>query len=262
MTIKTRVAFYYIDPITKDNNLLNFTEPNNPPGAELTATLNVGSRSMEDLVTEVQRALNEAGEETYTVTLDRITRLVTISSTDNFNLLITSGSGAGLSVFSLLGFTGADLTGSNSYTGNEAIGSVYTPQFVPQSFKAFENNRQGIQTAVSESANGTVEVVTFGNRQLMEMELMYITNRFRGNDSFIENNPNALAEARDFLEFAITKSDFEVMLDRNDRNTFIKILLERTRSDSKGTGYILNEMLNRGFEDYFTTGKLVFRKSE
>lgn len=260
MTIKTRVLFYYIDPITKDNNVINFREPNNAPALELTSVLNVGSRSMEKFIDEVQRGLNSVGQETYTLTLDRETRLVTITCTDTFELLVSSGSNIGTSVYSLLGFNGVDRTGSTSYVSDTPIGSSYSPQFPPQSFTSFDDNERGIQSSINESANGTVEVVTFGSKKLMDMEIMYITERFRGKDSFIENNANALSEARQFMNFLITKSNLEIMLDRDDRATFIEILLERTPQDSKGTSYQIREMISRGFENYFTTGKLVFRK--
>lgn len=260
MTIKTTPIFYLIDAINGDNRILNFVEPNVPPGLELTATLAVGSRAMEQLMTEVARALNDSGQQNYTVTLDRNTRLVTISSDDTFELLVQTGSQVGSSPFSLLGFTGSDRTGASSYEGDTPIGSTYVPQFAPQSFLAFEDNNEGIQTSLNESASGVVEVVTFGARRLMEMELRFITDRPQGKGAYIQNNPNAVQEARDFLEFLITKSNLEFMKDINDRNTFDTVILERTQQARDGTSYRLQEQIDEGFADYFSTGLLTFRK--
>lgn len=259
MTIQTKPVFYYVEPVTKDNNVINFVEPNIAP-VELTAELLVGTRSPEELATEVSRALNDAGLQTYTVTFNRADRTLEIASDDTFELLFNSGTNVGLSVHPLLGFDTTDLTGQTSYIGQSPLGVEYLPQFIPQRFKDFQNNLEGIQTSINESASGTVEVVTFGDRRFMEMELTYITDRFKVKGHPISNNPNAVAEARSFLEFCITKSNLEFMIDRADRNTFETVLLERTRQDRNGTSYELTELLSQNLEGYFTTGLLVFRR--
>lgn len=260
MTIQTKPVFYYVDPITKDNNSLSFREPNQPPALELITELNVGTRAPEELVTETVRALNDIGQETYSVTFDRNTRLVTISSTDIFDLLISSGSTSGNSVFSLLGFTGSDLTGASSYTANNELGVQYLPQFFPQQFVSFDDNLEGIQTSINESAAGVVEVVTFGNRRLMEMEITNITNRPKVKGHPIDNNQNAVEEARAFLTFIISKSNLEFMIDRENRLVFDTIILERTRQSRTGTSFRLSELVEQGLESYFTTGRLTFRR--
>ena len=260
MTIQTIPRFYYIDPISGDNNLLNFREPNQPPALELTAQLLVGSRTMTDLMTETARALNDTGANTYTVTFDRSTRLVTISADDTFELLVSSGSNIGVSPFSLLGFTGADRTGASSYTGDTPIGSAYEPQFIPQSFLSFDDNIEGIQASINESAAGIIEVVTFGNRRFMEMNITYITSEPKLKANPIENRTTGLQDARDFMEFLIGKSELEFMIDRSDVNTFDKVLLDRTASSNQGTSYKLTELVNRGLNDHYETGVLRFRK--
>lgn len=262
MTIETRPLFYMVNAVTSDNNLLNFVEPGNPPGTELTAELLVGSRSMTNLMTEVARALNDAGQETYTVTFDRDTRIVTISATDTFELLVSSGSNVGNDIFSILGFTGADRTGASTYDGDTAMGFTYTPQLIPQRFLSFDDNLQGVQSSVNESASGQIEVVTFGDRRFMEMEITNITNRPQGKGAPIENNQSALSQVRAFLEFAVTKSEFEFMIDRTDKATFETVLLERTRASRDGTGFRLRELINRGLNGFFTTELLTFRQLE
>ena len=259
MTIKTRSVFYYVDGITSDNNLMNFIEPNQA-NIELTGTLQIGTYSMSQLVIEVQRALNDAGENTYTVTFDRATRIMTIAADDDFNLLVTTGSNAGLSVWSLIGFT-SDKTGSATYDSDEAFGSAYKPQYLLQSYKDVDNNVEGIRSSVNESASGVVEVVTFGNRSFYEMNIKWITDRVVSKSSFLENNQNALTEARSFLSFCITKQNLEFMKDETNRDTFDIVLLESTRASRQGTSYELRELLiGEGLDEYYETGVLKFRR--
>lgn len=257
MTIETRPRFYYIDPITKNNNYLNFVEPNQSLD-EITTILNPRSRTMTDLMTEVARALNDAGFNTYTVTMNRTTRLVTISADDDFDLLIATGANAGLSVFATLGFIGGDLTGDDSYTGTVAIGTSYVPQFLPQNYKGFDYNLEGVQSSVNESASGAVEIVTFGSVRFMEMNLKYITNRPKRPGHPIENNDQGVEQALHFLTFLIRKHELEFMIDRDDVATFDKCLLESTAANKNGVGFELTEMGQ--LNEYYQTGRLTFRK--
>lgn len=259
MSINTIPVFYFIDPITKDNNIINFVEPN-ISGSELTATVIIGSRSMSDLMTAVEVALNDAGANTYTVNFDRDTRIVTISADDDFDLLVSTGSNVGVGTFTLLGYTGADRTGTDTYDGDTAIGTEYIPQTKPQSFKSFDNNKDSIRASVNEAADGTIEVISYGTRQFMEMNLDWITNLARGKGNFIENNSSALDEVNEFLTFAIRKIDMEFMEDRDARSTFDTVLLESTTSSRQGTGYELKELFSRRIQDYYETGILKFRK--
>ena len=258
MTIQTTPVFYFIEAVDNTNFALNFVEPNIGP-TELEAQLTAGARTMTDLMVEVERAMNDAGQETYTVTLDRTTRLVTISSTDTVELLVATGSN-GNSVFPLLGFTGADRTGASSYTGDTAIGTEYIPQFPLQDFVDFDNNLDNIQSSVQETASSVVEVITFGNRQFTEFNITFITDRFKTKGNIIQNNSSAVAEARAFMTFAITKQNIEFMKDKSNRGTFDTMLLERTPQARDGTAFLLRELVNRGFEDYFETGRIRFRK--
>jgi hypothetical protein len=259
MAITTNPIFYTIDNVSTNNNLLNFKEPN-VSGDELTATLNIGSYSMSQLITELARALNAEGSETYTVTLDRDTRIVTISSTDTLELLVSTGSNSGLSTYSLLGFTGADLTGSSSYDSDTAIGDTYEPQFPLQKFRGFETNKEGIRPSINEAADGTVEVITFGDRQFMEFEIKYTTDNFMAKGAPITNNPTGVADLTAFMDFLITKSNLEFMKDKTVRSTFNVMLLESTRQNRMGVGYQLKEKYSEGLQGYFDTGMLKFRK--
>lgn len=254
MTIQTKPRFYYVDPITVSNAFITLKEPTISP-AILTAQLRPGSRTMTDLMAELARALNEAGSLTYSASFNRSTRIVTITGSDTFELLIATGSFS--NPFTLLGFTLTDKTGASSYTGATAMGVSYVPQFFPQNFLAFEDNLASTESAVNESASGVVEVVSFGDLRLMEMELKYITDRPKVKGHVIDNNPNAVQEARNFLTHLIRKRPVEFMKDKDDVNTFQKVIIERTNKNKDGTAFELKEM-NR-LNDYFETGKLVFR---
>ena len=256
MTIKTKSSFYYINGIDSSNLYMNFIEPNQL-NIELTATLRLGSYSMSELALEVERTLNDTGENNYTVSFNRATRFITISADDDFNLLVTTGANSGLSVYSLIGFT-VNKSGASSYVSDLAIGTSYRPQFYLQNYVDALNNADGIQASVNESASGVVEVVTFGSRSFYEFNIKWITDRVRIADAFMENNQNALQEARDFMAFAITKQKMEFMKDRADVNSYDIVLLESTRASRFGTSYELNEMSS--LDEYYETGKLVFRK--
>jgi len=260
MTIKTRSAFYYVDGIDADSIYLNFIEPTQL-NIELAATMLVGTYSMTQLASEIQRGMNDAGDNTYTVTFDRSTRVMSITGDASFNLLVTTGSNSGASVFPLIGFT-SDKTGLSTYDADEAMGDEYIPQYAFQDYKAFDNSVEGIRPSINESASGVIEVITYGQRSFMEGNIKWITNRERSKDSFISNNPTALEDVRAFLNFAITKQNMEFMEDISDRNTFDTVLLERTRKSTKGTGYELKELIGQGLDGYFETGTLRFRKVE
>lgn len=257
MTIETRPIFYFVEAITSDNQYLNFVEPNVSPD-ELTAIIPVGGGSMSELAIKVQTALNVAGTQDYTVVLDRDTRKYTIISDDTISLLVLTGANTGLSIFSTIGFTGADLTGQSSFEG-DAAGTSYQPQFPLQSFLAFEDNVEGINPSINESANGTVEVVTYGSRRFMEFNIKFITDRSVGSKGPWQPL-STVQDARDFLEFCITKGNLEFMIDRDNRGTFDVMLLEKTSSSKVGVGFKLMEMLKSKLVGYYETKILTFRK--
>ena len=258
MTIKTVSLFYYVDGITSENLYMNFIEPNQL-NVELTAVLQIGTYSMSQLMTEVQRGLNDAGDNVYTVVFDRDTRIVTISADDDFNLLVTTGSNAGSSTYSLLGYT-VNGTGLATYDGSEAMGAEYKPQYFLQDYKDVSNNVEGIKPSINESASGIIEVVTFGNRSFYEMNIKWITDRSLAKNSFLENNQTALEDIRSFLNFCIKKQNLEFMKDESDRATFDVVLLESTRKSKLGTSYELKELIGNGLDEYYETGMLKFRQ--
>lgn len=259
MSITTTPTFYYIDSINDTNFRIPFREPNVSVN-ELTAELNAGAYSHTELLTEVARALNTAGQQEYTVAFDRTTRQYTISSTDTFELLALTGASIGTSPFTLLGYDSVDYTGANSYQAPNAAGTEYTPQFPLQNYIGFEDQLESILPSINESTSGKVEIITFGNRRFMDFNIRFITDRPQSATSYITNNPNAVQDTRDFLTACVSKQNIEFMIDSLDRNSYDTILLETTRSSRTGTGFVLRELYNLGLSGFYETQNLKFRK--
>ena len=87
--LSTMSKWYYGHYIDQTNNILPFND-----GTDKTATLKVGDYTLTEFVTEVARALNAASSLTFTTSVDRSTRLITIAGSSNFELSIASGASA------------------------------------------------------------------------------------------------------------------------------------------------------------------------
>jgi hypothetical protein len=254
--ISTKSSFFYIDPITLDNFYLNFSEG---AGPELTAEVQIKSYTHSELAAAVATALNNTGALTYTVTLDRQSRVFEISATGVFNLLTQTGINNGADVFPVLGFTGPDKVGQSSYVGNIEAGLEYLPQFWLQDYVDAEDNQQSIMPVVVKTSLGEVEVVKFGDENFFEFEIMFATDIVQGKGSVIETNPSGVADLRSFMRFCVTKNRVEFMPDRDNKAAFEKVLLESTEASSDGTGFKLKEMYRDGLVGYFSSGPLKFR---
>lgn len=259
MSLSTQSRFYYGHEITSDNFMIDFEENG---GGEITAELSLGSYTATEFMAEVKRALDAAGDNTYTVTFDRETRLVTIAADDDFDLLTFTGTHVGTAPWDLLGFsTAADHTGNDTYTGESPSGEQFYTQFVPQSYVGPEDLQKAVDATVHESASGDVQVFRFGTNRFIEMNLTYITNRIL-NGSIIRDNATGVSDAQALLQYAVRKLRMEFMPDADDQDTFYKVLLESTPEDSKGVGYRLRELYGRGLPEFFETGVLRLRVLE
>lgn len=259
MSITTTPVFYYISAIDDTNFYINFKEPNQA-NTELSAELNAGSYSVSELASEVARALNAIGQQLYSVSFDRNTRSYTISSDDTVELLAASGSQSGLSAYSLLGFSSIDLTGAFNYTGDQAAGTEYKPQFALQGFIGFEDDVQAISPSVNQSSSGVVEVITYGTVNYMSFNIKYANDYPHDKGSSIAYDPNGVQNLRDFMSFCITKGNLEFMKDSQSRGEFDIVLLESTPASRTGTGYRLRELYSQNLLGYYETGNVKFRK--
>ncbi len=258
MALNTKSAFYFGHVITDANYQLDFDEGS----GEITAELNVGSYSLTEFITELERALNAASQlpQDYTVSVDRSTRLVTISASSSFSLLVSSGTHFGTSVFSLAGFTGANRASQTIHIGNSASGKEYLPQFELQEYVPSSNFKNPTSAAVNTSSSGVVEVVRFGNIQFMECNIKWVTNNDVSKADWIDNNPTAVEDLIEFLDNLIQKGIVEFMEDRSNRNTYETMILEKTRDSGDGVGYKLKELTSMKLPDWYETKLLTFRK--
>jgi hypothetical protein len=258
MSLTTHSKFYFGYEISDEALYIDFDEG----GAELTAELDIGNYTLTDFADELARALNEAGALTYSVDVNRSTRVLTISATGNFTLRITSGSHLGTTAFGVAGFTGADVTGDNEYIGNAGAGSEYVTQFILQSYVSPEDFQEAIYGTVNQSASGAVEVVTFGELRFIEANLKYVTNVSHGATGVIRSDSSGVAKLRTFMQYLTTKAPLEFMPDEDTPATYYSVMLEGTPDDSKGLKYKLKELYSQGLPGYFETGNLKFRVLE
>lgn len=257
MAVSTFSIFYYGFEINSDNKFMNFDEG----GGELTATLQQGSFTLDEMRTVIKTAMDAVGGDTYTISIDRSTRKITISSTGTFSLLLSSGTQIGASPFTLLGFTStSDTASASSHTGTSGAGFIYEPQFVLQDFIDDGNFQEKIDAKVNESANGVLEIINFGTRKFIEFSMKYITSLTPQDGKVIKNNPNGLADAQAFLQEITKKNPIEFMQDISDRDTFEKLVLESTPTSRTGSGYRLKELFSKNLPDYFEINRLKFRK--
>lgn len=257
MSLTTHSKFYYDYVVSDDALYIDFSEG----ASELTATLDIGSYSLTDFVAELSRALNAAGALDYTVTLNRTTRKITIAASGDFELLVSTGSHEGTSAFGLAGFSGADLTGEDSYEG-AAAGSAYTTQFILQSYVSPDDFQDSTYGSVNKSASGKLEVISFGTETFVEANLKYATNYEHGADAPIRSNATGVADLRALMQYLTTKGPLEFMPDEDTPNTFYTVVLESTPDDNKGLRYKLKELYGQGLPGYFETGTLKFRVLE
>ena len=255
MSLTTHSRFFFDFDVDSTNNALDFDEG----AAEIQATVATGSHTFTEFAAAIQTALNSVGGQAYTVTANRATRTITIAAPGNFALLITSGTRAGSSTYGDAGFTGADLTGNNSYEGHTTAGQEYTTQFILQDHIPSDNFRKAASGVVNKSASGAVEVVTFGTELFIEMNFKFINDKAQPAGSPIRNRATGVVDFLTFIQFMITKQPFEFMPDEDTVATFEKVILEKTPEDGKGIGYKLRELTTRGLPNYFDSGILVLR---
>jgi hypothetical protein len=264
MALNTFSIFYYglkITGGTSANNNLNFLEPNDG-NVELTAVIDPGTYTYSELITAITTAMNAVGDLDYTVTVDRDTQVMTIASTDTFELLIGTGSQKGISPFVLLGFTGSvDLTGASTYTGDSPSGDSYSPQFILQDYDDKDNFKERNDPSVNVAASGEVEVVSFGLVSFYRFGIKFITN-LAMDGKVIKNNPTGVADARRFFESITERGAFEIMTDISNRSNFSKVILDALDGSRTGTGYRLKELTARNLPGYYEVNNIKLRVFE
>lgn len=254
-SLTTLSTFYFGYLITKNNQNLNFNEG----FGERTAVIGVADYTFEELLLELQNALNLAGTFEYSVTGNRADRTITITADGVFSLLCATGSQAGTSIFSLLGFDlSSDKTGLLTYTSENGAGQEYRPQTLLSDYISPEDYELKESAVVSVSANGQVQTVSFGDGQRMQCNIIAATDLTGVKNQDFYENPNGVSDLRTFLKYLITKSKIEFMPDVDNRNVFYKLLLESTTADKNGIAFKIQHV-DKAMK-YYQSGLLTFRK--
>ena len=253
--IFTKSSFYYGHTIKESNSYVDFQEGINPVKF---AVLSVGEYAFNDFLNALAVALNAAGDLIYVVTVNRTTRIITITASGTFRLFGLTGINIGRTALGLSGFS-ADTALALSHTGTLASGEVWTPQFYAQDFVDFDDQQSAIDGVVKQSTSGKVESVSFGKKKTMESNFKYVTNIIQ-NSKHITSDPLSVSKARAFMEYVITKADIEFMPDINAPSVYTRCILESTPEDQNGLGFKLKEQYSSGLTGYFETGLLKFRK--
>jgi len=254
--INTFSKFYYGITVTSDQKYLDFDEGS----GEVTAVVQTGSYTLDDLAIAVEDAMNLVGVNTYSVLVDRATRKLTIESDSPIDFLAGTGTNVGLnqSIYPTLGYPETDELTSDSYQAADAIGLVYSPQYKLQDYvdaEDYQTNRNG---TVSTSASGKVQLQSFGIDRMFEFSIKFATG-IRQNGFPIRDNPTGVEDLRSFMQWCMNKSYVEFMPDEDDPDNFYRLVLENAPGGSSGTGYKLQEQFLRGLVGYYESGVLTFR---
>jgi len=257
MALGTHSSFYYGFEVTSDNQFINFKEG---AGAEKTATVPVGTYSLTKLLQVVAAALNAASAIDWTASVNRATRIVTLTSSSSASLLWATGTNFTQSIGPLLGMPLTNVLNVTSFVGTLAVGTAYRPQFKLQDYKDNTMTRKLINPTVNKSSSKQkVSVQYFGVEEFFKFNIKYITNRdVSGSDSKYKNNPNAVEEAKAFLNFIILKNIIEFMPDENKPNVYYRMYLDSSTQDSDGVGFDLVEYVDKDLPNFFETGLLTF----
>ena len=242
--IYTRSSFIYDIQITSENYHLDFLEG----ATKYAAKLLPGKYTLATITKEVARALNQAGMGNYTAAIDRATRKMLINSSVSFTML-TNGDHSGSSCLPVLGIT-SNKTGA-IIESDLAIGVEYRPQRHLQDYVSPEDWEEYSNVSTNETPGGIVEIVSLGIKNLCQFNIDYITNRPAGGT--IENNPQAVEEARAFLRYIGSKAPFDFLPDRDNPNFFYTLITEKLSHASNGTGFRLYEMSKTAANDIYET---------
>jgi hypothetical protein len=254
MALKTYSKFYYGLSFDESNNAIDFVEG----ATTYEAFITPGFYTIETLATEIARVLNTVGVYEYVVSVHRASRVITISANSVFKLLGDTGFNYLSSALPTLGFIpNTDYIGLSEYVSELGAGSEYVVQFPIQSYNDPEHYQMPIDSSVKRSTTGVIEVITFGSEKRMECEILLITDVPQP-DGVIRNNPNGVQDCIDFLKYATKKAPIEFIPDEDRPNEFQIYILDQTESNPNGLGFRLIEEYDKGWPEYFRTGKLTW----
>ena len=251
-------AFYYGHIVKSETSKIPFREVGDT--VDRVATMSLGSYTLSEYCIEIARVMTEAGEQQYNATIDRETRLITISAEDPFRINFGSSEFSGSSIRILAGFPEMDTALLNEHEGTFPSGLAYFPSTPLDKYTPFEHWKDAGEASVSTSASGRSQVVSFGEVYRMRCNITGITNALMDERSIIKNNPNAKEEAISFLSYITKKNPVEFMFDRRSPSVFTKCVLESTKDSKSGIGFELYEGLGKGLRGVYQTDTLIFRR--
>ena len=107
-------AYAFTVEVDTVNNKLDFKDG----AGALVATLATGAYTLAALATEIKTKMDAAGTLVHTVAVSSDNK-ITISAPSAFSLLVDTGANAAASIFGEIGFSGDDLAGLATYTGEK-----------------------------------------------------------------------------------------------------------------------------------------------
>lgn len=250
-----RALFLYGFDITYLNKYVNFK--NAALGSELTAVLTEGNYTATGFAAELKKQLELTdGANTYTVGIDRTVdsgasnRLHVSTSGSFLSLLFYSGSNAGNSPASIMGYDVADYTGATSYSGSTNCGEILFPDFPTLDYLGPDNliKNDGVKNV---SASGIKETLVFSQMKFFQGQWKYIADF--GASTQLTQWQNFLKYAIKQLKFEFTPSVYE------ETDTVYQCTLESTPEDGNGMGYRLQQMRGVGLYRFYDTGVMKFR---
>jgi len=245
-----RSAFIYGYTIDADTQSFYFNE-----GSGLqSVVVPVGSYTIGSLATTLQTLLNDTGTLTYTISVNRTTRLYTIAASAAFDLLPTT---TATNIFSILGYT-ADVTGLLTYDSDTITGNVYYPQFALENYLSFANGKESTKGKISVAPSGIVKATDFGFFRTMTCDFAFIGDLNHKDGAPVEGNSTGVQDCLDFLDFAVLKNSMDFSYDRTDLNTYDSCFLVSSGKDRTGLGYQLEPI--KKLDGMYKLRKLKFRK--
>lgn len=256
MSINTYSKFYYGIEITADNCKMDFDEG----AGELTATLDYGTYTPEEIADEVALQLNAAGALTYTCTFNRTTRILTITSNTSVEMLFDTGTNSAESAYTTLGFSTAADDTDTSFVAASACCEVYSPQYILQSYVPVENYIEQLHATVNETVTGRQELITFGDMQMTRFNINFITDISQPSGGPITNNASGVADVLSFLSWITKKNKIEFMPDSATASAYMNLVLDANVASKTGTTMRLKELYDKGLSGYYETELLTFRR--
>lgn len=257
--IDTYSKFYYGLEVTASNKWLDFDEG----VGEINISIAPGFYTLEQIAQAVEDGMNDAGSDVYTVTVNRDTRKITIATTGSCDFLWHTGENTSNTIGTLLGYViTSDDMNKSSLVSDNAIGSVYEPQFKLQDYVSEADFRNLRSATRNKSASGLIEVINFGTEKFFEFSIKFATNIPQPASGPIISNTSGVANLEAFMQYMMQGAAIEFMPNKDDETTYYTLFLESTSSEGSGMGYKLQEQYGRGLKGYFETGVLKFRYYE